>query len=313
MSADITNEVLILTKLLRRNSNQHGHTKLYQHLKKLKNKLQFYNDIDEFNAAMQKSLNVAGKNAKLSILELNMLSDCINDLTKVVITTVDSIREVILCNELVKQQLDQLIFVPLNTIFTALLGKIMTLLLRFYDVYVKNKEILVTHLQHIKLTQVRYKELIEKFLVHESAVVPRHTIYTSKKKRIDQVEYITDVILPRTGVLVHESIDTSMLPIGNSYSPAGGDEEDEEKEEKKNSYNSDDGRNSDDCRNSDDGRNVDNESTMYEMAILGDMVQKKRKSSDLLSSEKKKKKKKKKHREVIAGDSTGIDDIFSGI
>ncbi len=287
---EIARESLVLTKLLRRNHNQHGHTKLYQHLKKLKNKLLFYNAINDFNEVMNKSLNVASKNSKLSILELNMLFDCINDLSRVIAVTVDSIREVVLCNELVKQQLDQLIFIPLNTIFTALLGKIMTLLLRFYDVYVKNKDILVSYLRHITLTQLRYKELIEKSLVSDGAAEFRKSIYASSNTRIDQLENIMDILLPRTTLLMNEG-------NGQPDSGCSNAERDEA------THNSDD-----DGNNDDNGDNDSDDGGKYKVVLLDDSAQRKRKSSDLVSKKKKKKKKKEKKEH----DSTGIDAIFSG-
>lgn len=287
MSDGVAMEVLVLTKLLRRNYNQHGHTKLHQHLKQLKNKLLFYHEINEFDVAMQKCLNVAGKNAKLSILELNMLIDCIDDLTKVVSITVDCVREVILCNELVKQQLDQLIFVPLNTIFTALLGRIATLLLHFYSVYVKNKEILVPHLQHIKLTQSRYKELIEKSLVRGVAE-PRHFVYASKRKRIDQIESVIDIMLPRAGLLVNDGIDCDSL-TSHGHATHAGDSEGC-------GYRDDSDING---KKSDDGSNDDNYGrSKYKVIRSDDSVQRKRKS------------KKKAKRD---SDDTGIDAIFSGV
>ena len=290
---EMARESSVLTKLLRRNHNQHGHTRLHQRLKQLKKKLLFYNTINDFNEVMNKSLNVASKNSKLSILELNTLIDCIDDSSRVVAATVDSIRVVILCNELVKEQLDQLIFVPLNTIFTALLGKIMTLLLHFYDVYVKNRDILVSYLRHITLTQLRYKELIEKSLVPDGAAIHRQSIYTSSNTRIDQLENIMDILLPRTTLLMKEENGQPDGGCGNS----GRD----------NVHNGDNDANNDDNDHNDD--NDDNNSDddgKYQVVLLDDSAQRKRKPSDVVSKKKKKKKKEKEH------DVTGIDAIFSG-
>jgi len=154
-------ELDVLAKILYRNHNQHGRTKLFNYLKRVKKTLAFLSRESVVVVHKSGASVLRLKTTLSSSTDASTRIDCLTEQRRVMVICIDVSRYCIKAVEVLKAEIAHQHFVPLFTTILALASRLLRCLVNITSIVHAQHDALLTQLSNVCLLNPRYLVLVQ--------------------------------------------------------------------------------------------------------------------------------------------------------
>lgn len=154
-------ELGILAKMIHRNHNQHGKSKLFNYLKRVKKMLAFLSKESVLAVHKNGASVLRLKTILSSSTDASTRVDCLTEQRRVTVICIDGSRYCIKAVEVLKAEIAHQHFVPLFTTILALTSRLLRCLVNIISIVKSQHDALLTQLNNVCLLNPKYQMLVQ--------------------------------------------------------------------------------------------------------------------------------------------------------
>jgi len=154
-------ELSILAKIIHRNHNQHGKSKLFNYLKRVKKMLAFLSKESVLAVHKNGASVLRLKTILSSSTDASTRVDCLTEQRRVTVICIDGSRYCIKAVEVLKAEIAHQHFVPLFTTILALTSRLLRCLVNIISIVKSQHDALLTQLNNVCLLNPKYQMLVQ--------------------------------------------------------------------------------------------------------------------------------------------------------